>query len=358
MRAIDALAVTLRAGNKRVAVDPAVLVGDLLEDGDGRVLGALDGAHKLAGLVERLHGAGIEPGVASTESDHGERAVLEVHPVEVGDLELAARGGCDPLRALCHVARVEVEAGDGVGALRALRLLLDGDRAAVLVELHHAEALRVVHVVAEDGGEALPRVRDGAAEVPAEAVAEEDVVAEHEGAGLARDEALADEEGLGEAVRRGLLGVGERDAEVGTVAQQALEVGQVRRRRDDEDVADARHHEDGERVVDHGLVVDRQQLLAGHERERVQAGARSAREDDAFHAKPFVREAMKTVLIIAASRPPVHLARNKSGFLDNPTISEDSRIACGLPRGSACQAYRACDNPYALIIGPALQFVI
>lgn len=191
-------------------------------------------------------------------------------------------------------------------------------------------------MVAEDGGEALPRVRDGAAEVTAEAVAEEDVVTEHEGAGLARDEVFADEEGLGEAVRRGLLGVGERDAEVGAVAQQALEVGQVRRRRDDEDVSDARHHEDRERVVDHGLVVDRQQLLAGHERERVQARARAAGKDDAFHAKPFVREAMKTVLIIAASRPPVHLTRNKSGFLDNPTISEDSRIACGLPRGSAC----------------------
>ncbi len=116
-----------------------------------------------------------------------------------------------------------------------------------------------------------------------EAVAEEDVVAEHEGAGLARGEILADEEGLGETVRRGLLGVGERDAEVGTVAQQTLEVGQVRRRRDDEDVADTRHHEDGKRVVDDGLVVDRQQLLAGHERERVQARARSAREDDAFH---------------------------------------------------------------------------
>lgn len=287
VRAVDTLAVALRAGNERVAVNPAVLVGDLLEDGDGRVLGALDGAHKLAGLVERLHGAGIEPGVASPEGHDAERAVLEVHPVEVGNLELAARGGRNPLGALGHVARVEIEAGDGVARLGALRLLLDGDRAAVLVELHDAEALWVVHVVAEDGGEPLPRVRDGAAEVPAEAVAEEDVVAEHEGTGLARDEVLADDEGLGEAVRRGLLGVGERDAEVGAVAQQALEVGQVRRRRDDEDVADARHHEDRKRVVDHGLVVDRQQLLAGHERERVQARARAAGEDDAFHAKPF-----------------------------------------------------------------------
>ena len=42
---------------------------------------------------------------------------------------------------------------------------------------------------------------------------------------------------------------------------------------DDQDVPDARQHEGGQRVVDHGLVVDRQQLLGGHERERVQAGA-------------------------------------------------------------------------------------
>lgn len=114
MRAVDALAVALRAGHERVAVDPAVLVGDLLEDGDGRVLGALDSSHELAGLVEALHGAGVEPGVAAPEGHDAERAVPEVHPVEVGDLELAARGGADLLRALCHIARVEVEAGDGV----------------------------------------------------------------------------------------------------------------------------------------------------------------------------------------------------------------------------------------------------
>lgn len=114
MRAVDALAVALRTGHERVAVNPAVLVGNLLEDGDGRVLGALDGAHKLAGLVERLHGAGVEPGVASPEGHDAERAVLEVHPVEVGDLELAARRGAHELSALRHVARVEVEAGDRV----------------------------------------------------------------------------------------------------------------------------------------------------------------------------------------------------------------------------------------------------
>ena len=117
-----------------------------------------------------------------------------------------------------------------------------------------------------------------------QAVAVEDVVAEHERARLAVDEPLADGEGLRQAVRRGLLGVGEVHAVARAVPEQALEVGEVRRRGDDQDVPDASQHEGAKRIVDHGLVVDRQQLLGGHERERVQARAGPAGEDDALHS--------------------------------------------------------------------------
>ncbi len=182
-----------------------------------------------------------------------------------------------------HVARVEVQAGDGVGALGLGGLLLDGDGPALRVELHDAEALGVVNVVAEDRRPPRLGVLDGARQVARQAVAVEDVVAEHQGARLAGDEVLADGEGLREAVRRGLLGVGEVDAVARAVAEQALEVGQVGRRGDDQDVLDARQHEGAEGIVDHGLVVNRQQLLAGDERERVQARARAAREDNALH---------------------------------------------------------------------------
>ena len=144
-----------------------------------------------------------------------------------------------------HVARVEVQAGDGVGALGALGLLLDGDGPALAVELHDAEALGVVHVVAEDRGAARLGVLHGARQVARKAVAVEDVVAEHERARLAGDELLADGEGLRQAVGAGLLGVGQVHAVARAVPEQALEVGQVRRRGDDQDVPDARQHEGG-----------------------------------------------------------------------------------------------------------------
>ena len=287
MLAVDRLAVGLGRLLQPGGRDPAVLPGDLLGHGHGQVLGVLNGADELRGLVQALHGAGVQPRVAAAEGDHGQRPLLQVHLVERGDLQLAAGRGPHLVRLGGHVARVEVQAGYGVGALGALGLLLDGDGPPLAVELHDAEALGVVHVVAEDRGAARLGVLDGARQVAAEPVAVEDVVAEHQGARLAGDELLADGECLGQAVGARLLGVGEVDAVARAVPEQALEVGQVGRRGDDQDVPDARQHEGGQRVVDHGLVVDRQQLLGGHERERVQARAGPAGEDDAFHKNPL-----------------------------------------------------------------------
>ena len=206
-------------------------------------------------------------------------------------------------RAAADVPGVEVEAGDGVVGLGVGRLLLDGDGVVVLVELHHAEALRVVHAVAEDRGAAARlSVGGGPPQVAGEPVAVEDVVAEHERARLARAELAADDEGLGQPVRRGLLGVGEADAEVRAVPEQALEVGQVGRGGDDQDVADARQHEGGERVVDHRLVVDGQQLLARHGGERVEPGAGAAGQDDALHGEPPCRELAGQIIDGGAAR--------------------------------------------------------
>ena len=287
MLAVDRLAVGLGGLLELGGGDPAVLPGDLLGDGHGKVLGVLHGADELRGLVEALHGAGVEPRVAAAEGHHGQRPLLKIHLVERGDLQLAARGRLHLMRLGGDVARVEVQAGDGVGALGLRGLLLDGYGPPLAVELHDAEALWVVHVVAEDRGAARLGVLDGARQVARQAVAVEDVVAEHQGARLAGDEVLADGEGLRKAVGAGLLGVGEVYSVARAVPEQALEVGQVGRRGDDQDVPDSRQHEGGQRVVDHGLVVDRQQLLAGDHGQGIEPCAGTAGEDDAFHKNPL-----------------------------------------------------------------------
>ena len=66
------------------------------------------------------------------------------------------------------------------------------------------------------------------------------------------------------------------------VSQQVLESRSVLRRRNEEDVANSRQHQRAERVIDHGLVVNRQQAFAGRLGYRVQPCARPAGQNDAF----------------------------------------------------------------------------
>ena len=164
-----------------------------------------------------------------------------------------------------------------------LGLLLHGDDLAGFVELHDAEALGVVDVVAENTGPALLGVRRRLLQAGAEAAAVEDVVSQHHSTAVVADELLAQQERLGQPVGRGLHLIAQPDAELASVPQQTLEIGQIRGGGDDENVPDPRHHQGGQGVIDHGLVIHRQQLLAGDHGQGVQARTGSAGQNDTFH---------------------------------------------------------------------------
>ena len=243
--------------------DPAVAVGDLLQAGDLEALALLDGLDVDRGVGQGVVGAGVEPGEAAAEGLDLEFAVGEETLVDTRDLQFAAGGGLDALGDLHDLVGVEVDARDGVVALRPGRLLLDAEAVAIFVKFSDAVALRVGDPVAEDGS--LVLFFGGAHRLQqevGEAHAVEDVIAQDQADAVVADEVLPDEEGLCEAVGARLLGVGETDAVVGAVAQQTPEGRQVLRGADDQDVPDARQHQRADGVVHHRLVVDGQQLLA------------------------------------------------------------------------------------------------
>ena len=113
-------------------------------------------------------------------------------------------------------------------------------------------------------------------------VAIKDVVAQHQRAGRVAQERFPDQESLRQAIGRRLNGVLQVEPPLCAVAQQLLETRRVLRRADDQDVAHAPEHESAQRVIDHGLVIHRQQLLAHGQGGRVQPRAGAAGEDDAF----------------------------------------------------------------------------
>ena len=100
---------------------------------------------------------------------------------------------------------------------------------------------------------------------------------------LVADELLADDERLREAVGRRLAAYSRRMPSSRAVAEQRPELGLVLRRRDDEDLADAGHHERRQRVIDHRLVVDGHELLRDALGDRPKPRAGAAGEDDAAH---------------------------------------------------------------------------
>ncbi len=78
-------------------------------------------------------------------------------------------------------------------------------------------------------------------------------------------------------------------------AEELLEARRVFGGGDDEDLADAGEQQDRERVVDHRLVVDGQELLADRLGDWMEPGAGAAGENDSLHRAPSAET--------AASRP-------------------------------------------------------
>ena len=268
-------------------VDPATPVRDLLRTRHLQSLALLQRRDELPRFHQAVVCAGVEPGVAAAHDLHVELSLLQVRRVHVRDLQLPARARRDAGRDVADLLVIEVQARDGVAALGHLGLFLDAERAAVVIEVHHAVALRIVHVVGEDAGTFGAGRRT--VEQVLQVVAVEDIVAQHQRARGAADKLAAEDERLRQAVRARLHAVTQVQAPAAAVTEQRLETRRVLRRADDEDVADAGEHQRAQRVVDHRLVIHRQQLLADGQCRRVQPGAGAAGKDDAFalHGVPL-----------------------------------------------------------------------
>jgi len=115
-------------------------------------------------------------------------------------------------------------------------------------------------------------------------VPEEDIIAQDEAHSLAGDEFAAHEECIRQTARFRLLRIGKRQTPLRAVAQQLFKKMALIRHGDHQDLANIGQHQHRERVIDHGLVVDRQQLFAGADRDRMQPRAAAAGQNDTLHA--------------------------------------------------------------------------
>ena len=285
--------------------DVAHAVGNLFEAGDLEALAGLDGLDKGCGLQQGVVGAGVKPGVAAAHGLDVELVAREVGLVDVGDLELTAGRRLYCLRDIDDVLVVEIEASHGEIRLWLGWLFLEAHGLALLVKLDDAVALGIADVVGKD--RRAVRLRSRALHHHSKVGAVEDVVAQDERTALAREELLANQERLREPLRLGLHGVRDGDAPLRAIAEQALEIRIVRRRRDHKDVPDAREHQRRQWIVDHRLVIDGQQLLGCDHCQRVKSGAGAAGQDNTFHR-------LQLLILLVQCAPPIPSGHNLTQY--------------------------------------------
>ena len=174
---------------------PSLLVCNLLQTSHLLSLAFLDNFDECACLRERVVRAGVEPCETALQGLHLQFAALQILLVHGCYLQFAACARLDVLRNLHHAVRVEVEAHHRIVALRVFGLLLDAEAVALGVELSHAVAFGVVHVVAEDGRLAVAlHVLHALAQQLCEAGSVEYVVAQYEACAVVADKLFADDE--------------------------------------------------------------------------------------------------------------------------------------------------------------------
>src|SRR5579862_3172487 len=150
-----------------------------------------------------------------------------------------------------------------------------------MVEFYDSISFGIEHRIGKDDCTVL----DGGSilELRRQSVAIENIVAQDQRACISMNKVFRNQEGLRDSARVWLHGVAQLNTPAASVSQQLPEQGSVVGRGDNQYVTNSREHERTERVVNHGLVVDREKLLDHRMRDWVEPRPRSAGENDSLH---------------------------------------------------------------------------
>ena len=176
---------------------------------------------------------------------------------------------------------VEVQAGYRPIGFGLLRFLFDRQGVEIFVKFDYAETFGVFDLITEYG--CAVGLGGGLFQCLRKRLAVENIVAQNQANIVVADKFFADDKCLCQAVRTGLHGIADGNAEIAAVAEQAFERGVVFRRGNDQNIADSCQHQYGQGIVNHGLVVHGQQLFGYPARDGVEASAAAAGKDNAFH---------------------------------------------------------------------------
>ena len=142
------------------------------------------------------------------------------------------------------------------------RLFFDGLCPSLLIKVDDAEPFRVIHIVSEHRGSLL--VSRSLFQILRKTGAIENIVPQNHGTGFPANKLFPKDKSLGQTIRRGLHLIGQMNAKPGTISQKTLKIRQILRSRNNQNIPYSRQHQRGKRIKNHGLVINRKQLLRCH----------------------------------------------------------------------------------------------
>ena len=225
--------------------------------------------------------ARVQPCETAPQPLHVQAAFGQIQAVQIADFQFAA---CRRLQAFgpFHGAPViKIQPRHRPFGFRLHGLFFNGDGAKIAVQLHHAEAFGILHGIGEHG--CAVRLRRCLLQHLCKRLSVKDIVAQHQANRVAVNKRFGNQQRLRQSFGLRLHGILQADAEIAAVAQQTAKGGLVFGRGNDQDVADVRQHQHGQRIINHGLVVHGQELLGNAARAGIQARAQTAGKEDAFH---------------------------------------------------------------------------
>src|SRR5262245_24991583 len=160
------------------------------------------------------------------------------------------------------------------------RLLLQTGGFTLRVKRNHAITFRVPHLICKDGSTGISF--SSAFQILRQPMAVENVISQHQGNRVLTQKVSSNDKGLCNPLGLRLDRILDFQPPLSSVGKQKPKAFLVLRSGDHKNLPDSCQHQGRQRIVDHGFVVDRHELLAHGKSQRIETSAGATRQNDPF----------------------------------------------------------------------------
>ena len=163
---------------------------------------------------------------------------------------------------------IKIQARNSVIRLRLCRFFFNRNGFALFIEFNDAEPFRIIDIIAKYRSPF--RISCSLLQMTGQPSTVENIIAQNHSTRFPGNEFFTENKGLSQSIWRRLHLITQMDTITGPISQEPFKIRQIRRRRNNQNIPNPSQHQRRQRIINHGLIIHRQQLLRRHHRQRIQ----------------------------------------------------------------------------------------